>query len=61
VSSTQTKIWQRVGTQGDEWKNGLVQFSPSADYTVNKTPVYSWFSRDVIAAMLVSHEQKISH
>jgi hypothetical protein len=22
---------------------------------------YSWFSRDVIAAMLVSHEQKISH
>jgi hypothetical protein len=22
---------------------------------------YSWFSRDVIAAMLVSHEQTISH
>jgi hypothetical protein len=22
---------------------------------------YSWFARDVIAAMLVSHEQKISH
>jgi hypothetical protein len=22
---------------------------------------YSWFSRDVIAAMLVPHEQKISH
>jgi hypothetical protein len=22
---------------------------------------YSWFSRDVIAAMLVSHEQNISH
>jgi hypothetical protein len=26
-----------------------------------KNSSYSWFSRDVIAAMLVSHEQNISH
>jgi hypothetical protein len=24
-------------------------------------PPYSWFSRDIIAVMMVSHEQKISH
>lgn len=35
ISNTQTKIWQRIGTQEDDWKNGLVQFSPSAAYTVN--------------------------
>ena len=34
---TKTLMWQKVGSQADEWKQGLVQLSPSQSlYQVGK-------------------------
>ncbi|EDO47787.1 predicted protein [Nematostella vectensis] len=34
TSSSRSVIWSRNGTQSDEWKNGVVQFSPSSTYQI---------------------------
>jgi hypothetical protein len=39
----------------------FVKMSKVAKINFKFSGTYSWFSRDVIAAMLVSHEQNISH
>ena len=35
-----TLTWQKIGSQADEWKQGLVQLSPSKSYQVRKQSVH---------------------
>lgn len=35
-------MWQKIGSQADEWKQGLVQLSPSqSSYQVRKQSVFT--------------------
>ena len=31
-SQNKTLMWQKIGSQGDEWKQGLLQMSPSQSF-----------------------------
>lgn len=40
INNQDTLLWQRSGSQGDQWRSGMVQINPSSTYQVNSINIF---------------------
>lgn len=55
-----TLTWQKIGSQADEWKQGLVQLSPSKSYQVRKQSVHKDWVFFLWFGVLVQEQVSVS-